>query len=285
MEPALRLLQSLAMDQLPDGHLGVTSAESQPGWATSLAILAWQSWRRETAHDQFAGALARARQWLLSVRGDTKAATEAVSHDGTIPGWPWVEGTHSWIEPTAWARLALLSCGDAGHPRARDAARLLLDRLLPTGGCNYGNTIVLGQVLRPHVQPTGLAMLALAGVADASGRAAKSLDYLESAIAPQTTAASLGYALLGLAAHGRFPKPSASLLDAASAGPLERGAPVSLALLLLAAAGARCPLLPRSDARRSRTARAPEHSDGRPRSARAKPAGAIARVPPEPLER
>ena len=40
------------------------------------------------------------------------------------------------------------------HPRNwRNAQAMLIDRLLAGGGCNYGNTVVLGQELRPHVQP------------------------------------------------------------------------------------------------------------------------------------
>ena len=58
----------------------------------------------------------------------------------------------------------------SGGPRG---SAVLLDRQLPGGGLNYGNTYVLGQLMRPHVQPTGIALLALAGEADASGRIAK----------------------------------------------------------------------------------------------------------------
>src|SRR2546428_787916 len=88
-------------------------------------------------------------------------------------------------EPTALAAtamhvLALKAAGHRDHPRTREAVRLLIDRLLPGGGCNYGNTIVLGQELRPQLQPTGLAMLALAGETDPDGRVAMSLAYLKS---------------------------------------------------------------------------------------------------------
>jgi len=54
------------------------------------------------------------------------------------------------------------------HPRADEAVQLMLDRILPGGGCNYGNTIVLDQLLRPHIQPTGIVLLALAGDANRS---------------------------------------------------------------------------------------------------------------------
>ena len=94
--------------------------------------------------------------------------------------WPWVLGTHSWIEPTAFNVLALKAAGRGEHPRTREAVRLLVDRLLPTGGCNYGNTTVLGQQLRPHLAPTGLVLLSLAGEQINDSRIAKSLAYLQS---------------------------------------------------------------------------------------------------------
>ena len=59
---------------------------------------------------------------------------------------------------------------------------LLLDRQLPSGGCNYGNTSVLGQMLRPHVQPTCVALLALAKEQDQGSRIAKSVSWLRKAL-------------------------------------------------------------------------------------------------------
>ena len=119
-----------------------------------------------------------------------------------LVGWAWAEGTHSWLEPTAFAVLALQAAGQSNHARTREAVRLILDRQLPGGGCNYGNTVVLGQRLRPHVQPTGIALLALAGENDSDVRITKSIAWLRRSIGPETTAASLAWALLGLRAHG-----------------------------------------------------------------------------------
>ena len=96
-------------------------------------------------------------------RGIAVERYEELGHDSSLIGWPWVEGTHSWIEPTAWAVLALKAVGLRQHPRTREAVRLLVDRLLPEGGCNFGNTYVLGQQLLPHLQSSGICLLALAG--------------------------------------------------------------------------------------------------------------------------
>jgi hypothetical protein len=99
--------------------------------------------------------------------------------------------------------LALKAVGFSEHPRTREAVQLLDDRLLPRGGCNYGNTIVLGQELLPHVQPTGIVVMALAGEPIADTRLPKSLEYLQQQLSAETTTASLCYGLLGLAAHQR----------------------------------------------------------------------------------
>jgi hypothetical protein len=139
--------------------------------------------------------------------------------------------------------LALKATGKAEHPRTREAVRLLIDRLLRAGGCNYGNTVVMDQVLRPHLQPTGLAMLALAGESDRDGRIAKSLDYLGRELTEKTPAESLSYGLMGLAAHSRFPAMATAWLEAAYRRTIARdAAPYRLALIALAAMGRGCPL-------------------------------------------
>jgi hypothetical protein len=159
-----------------------------------------------------------------------------MGHDSTLVGWPWVTGTHSWVEPTALAVLALKSAGESDHPRTREGVRLLHDRLLPSGGCNCGNTIVFGQELLPHIQPTGLALLALHGEPDHDGRIARSLAWLQSAVDGQTAAASLAYALWALARYGRAMEKADRWLAIASKRRATKTSPYRMALLLLAGA-------------------------------------------------
>jgi hypothetical protein len=99
--------------------------------------------------------------------------------------------------------MALKAAGHSRHSRTRDAIRVLLDRQLPHGGWNYGNTLVLGRELRFHVQATSLALLGLATESDLRSRTAASVDILEKNISPQTTTASLAWALMALSAYGR----------------------------------------------------------------------------------
>lgn len=229
----------LAEQQSASGSIGINAAEATPGWPTALAILAWQSVARaQPTAVEFQAQIKAAESWLLRVSGEPVERAHGMGHNPLLIGWPWVLGTHSWIEPTAWAVLALKANGLSKHPRTREAVRLLIDRLFTTGGCNYGNTVVLGQVLRPHLQPTGITLLALQGESDPSGRLDASIEYLVRQVTAETPAASLAYALLGLAAYERTPPDAPAWI----AQKLERqlatgGDPLRLALLLLAAAG------------------------------------------------
>jgi hypothetical protein len=221
----------LAEIQADDGSVGVRDGEPTPGWPTSLAVVAWCA-----CGNAYQGPIDRGIAWLLSVKGSKLEQSEVFGHDMQLVGWAWAEGTHSWLEPTALAVLGLKAAGQANHARTREAVRLILDRQLPGGGCNYGNTVVLGQRLRPHVQPTGMALLALAGEVDSSGRIAKSIAWLRRSIGPETTAASLAWAVLGLKAHGACP-PQADDWLAQVAGALRVPSPHASALVALAAKG------------------------------------------------
>lgn len=225
----------LAKIQQPDGAVGVSQSEAEPQWPTSLAILAWVTLDHFAGADHFSKHVERAVKWSLADRGLTAPRSPEIGHDTTLTGWSWAHDTHSWLEPTCLFVLALQSVGLGRHSRTREGVRLVHDRLLPQGGANYGNTIVLGQPLLAHVQPTGLAMLALAGEADADGRADKSLDYLERSFAGGMAAASLSYACLGLTAHGRRPANADAAIASCFDGNSPALASYELALLSLAA--------------------------------------------------
>ena len=240
-EAAARAHAQLRDAQVADGSIPVRQGDASPGWPTSLAVLAWNL--PNAAPAPFAEASCRAVDWLMSIAGETSAQTEYTGHDTTIRGWPWVVGTHSWIEPTAMSVLALKTVGLANHPRAREGVRLLEDRLLPAGGCNYGNTIVLGQALLPHIEPTGAALLALAGEPDRTGKVRESLAYLAATLAADTASASLAYGLLGLAAFDRVPASADAWIAAAMARSVRRGSSLEVALLALAALKADAPLI------------------------------------------
>jgi hypothetical protein len=239
------LVQRLLEMQNADGSLGIDRLQREPGWPTGWAVLAWRAAQKSAIFaPEFVDANWRGRNWILSIVGDAADPEDWQGHDAQVRGWPWVVGTHSWVEPTAINLLALKHNGQAQHRRARDAVTLLVDRLLPDGGCNYGNTVVFGQALRPHLQPTGITLLALQGESDPSGRLDRSVAYLQRELSESTTTASLCHGLLGLAAQGAWPAEAHDWLAAATHRTLARDASsYKMALIALAALGPECPLV------------------------------------------
>jgi hypothetical protein len=260
-EAARQAGAALVAMQGTSGAVGVRSGEPTPGWPSSLAIVAWQV--VDPIH--FRERIDRAVAWLLANRGKSIERSPDFGHNTELVGWAYAEQTHSWVEPTAFAVLGLRAVGMADHPATREGVAILLDRQLPGGGLNYGNTMVLGQFIRPHVQPTGIALLALAGhrspqapreavvsrsetITMGSDRTAKSIAWLRRSIGPETTPLSLGWAILGLRAHDAEPPQADEWLAAAArrasvslahaqAGRVCYGSSHKLALLALAAKG------------------------------------------------
>jgi hypothetical protein len=243
-EDAQPHLQWLAANQGHDGCVSPLGDLKQPGWPTPLAIVAFAAAQSVDANARLTFDIEAAKRYLLSISGKTLEPSPQYGHNGQLVGWPWVDGTHSWQEPTATAVLALKSIGLWDHPRTREGVRLLIDRLLMTGGCNYGNTVVLGQKLRPHVEPTGIALVALAGEKSDDPRIERSVQYLTGVLNNETTPISLSYGLLGLAAHDRTPDQAANWLQASFRQIANKQpSPLDVALLSLAAQGSECPLI------------------------------------------
>jgi uncharacterized protein (DUF362 family) len=144
---------------------------------------------------------------LLDLRGRTiKGDPEVQSMYDIDPervGWPWAEGTFAWVEPTAWAVIALRAAGHGAHPRVIEGAKLLLDRSFDTGGINYGNRKVLESLTEPIPGPTALMLLALQGHDEPRVTAAR--RYLAQAVLPMTDLEHLGWAKLALTCHAHDP--------------------------------------------------------------------------------
>ncbi len=242
-DAAKTALDWLATLQSDGGIVGPDASEPSPPWFTAPAVLAWQTAvQSQDALDHdvtYRSNVSAGVDALLHLAGKPIERSPEMGHDSTLIGWSWADNTHSWIEPTAWSLLALCATGNRKHSRTREGRRLLVDRLLSDGGCNYGNTTVLGQELRPHLQPSGLTLLALKASelqADTDPRIPKTIDYLTRTLDVRTPTASLCYGLLGLAAHDRLPRGSAAMLAAAADRTLRSDrSPLKLALLALAA--------------------------------------------------
>ncbi|HXG34133.1 MAG TPA: prenyltransferase/squalene oxidase repeat-containing protein [Bryobacteraceae bacterium] len=222
----------LAHRQLADGRIPLAPDQPDVIWPTPVVMLAW------LAAGSDADRLRKAAQFLLSHTGrhQPRESDSPVGHDTSLRGWPWVLGTHSWVTPTSLCVLALCRAGYRSHPRIAEAVRMLRDRQLPGGGWNYGNTTVFGQSLRPLPDTTGVALCALAGLADRA-TVEPSLGYLERILTRIRTPLSLGWGLLGLASWDVRPAAADAWIEEtlqreAHFGPYETS---SLAVLLLAA--------------------------------------------------
>ncbi len=217
-----------------DGRVYLFEDTPTVWWPSSLAILAWNG---SDAHEQ-------ARQktcWFLlrnSGRHSPKRPDAPTAHDTSLRGWSWVEGTHSWVEPTSLATLALNLCGFSQHVRVSEALRMLMDRQLPEGGWNYGNTAVYGTVLDPLPQSTAVALVALAGKENRQDLA-RSIKYLSEQVPDLHTPLSLAWAILALHAWQHRPRQADRWLLDCLEGQKRLGSydTESLSLLCLAASG------------------------------------------------
>ena len=155
--------------QLSDGSWPSFVGDGEPSWTTALAICVLNS-----ANDS-SGARERGQSWLLKTKGREggwfwrwkfKLADRAVRFDPDRYGWPWLSGSASWVIPTAFSVIAIkqfTACSrtEVSERRIRLGVEMLLDRTCVEGGWNSGNSVVYGVPLRPHVEATAIALLAL----------------------------------------------------------------------------------------------------------------------------
>jgi len=193
----------LTKNQLKNGSVPIVQEHPDTVWPTPLAVLAWHSSSKHQAQQK------QAIEFLLSRYGHHWASNQQkedslLEHDPSIHGWPWVANTHSWVSPTALAMLALSVTGHRNHERVKEGAEMIVNRQLPHGGWNYGNTFVWGQELRPFPETTGMALNALAGRVSPN-HVERSLEYLARELPTLRTPVALGWGLLGLAAWQQRP--------------------------------------------------------------------------------
>jgi hypothetical protein len=200
--------QRLARVQLGDGRVSLALGHPEDYWPTPLAMLAWQG---DPAYQE---SQKKAAAFLLATSGLhwKKEPGSAIGHDPNLQGWSWLSDTSSWTEPTSMAMMALEVTGYGNNPRLTEAQRLLLDRQLPGGGWNYGNTTVYGHVLNPMPESTGMALNALSHKVSRE-TVQKSLVYLEASVNSLKTPWSLGWALLGLGAWGAKPPAARAAIE------------------------------------------------------------------------
>ena len=175
---------------------------------------------------------------LQAVKGDAIPDAAANRQDNSLQGWSWIGDTFSWVEPTAWALLALKhwarTPGITVDPARIDVAeRLLVDRCCAGGGWNYGNANVLGQDLKAFVPTTAIALLALQDRRTLPA-VLRSLDYLERAATLERSGVALSLALIALTAFGRAAAPVREALVAQVPTTIEFGNQMAAAMALYA---------------------------------------------------
>lgn len=235
-------LRWLSARQQEDGGVTLQEGMTEPRWCTALACLAWQSSLRMDS--QFAPNAAASVEWLVRNEGKSFRSNAAIyGHNTELKGWSWVAGTHSWIEPTAYAVLALRAAGKTRHARAREGVSLLIDRAMPHGGWNYGNSRMFGRELRAFPAQTGLALAALSGE-PWHECVTKSLDFLRTELPRIRTPFSLGWGLMGVTAWGARPIESEEWLAQCAERVARRPADSTHDAMLLLAGTASSALLP-----------------------------------------
>lgn len=187
------------------------SPEMQTGnWVTSLACLA-------LADDpQAQDAVNRGLTWLCGdypldtsfllrlvkrLRGDSNISEQSDAYRG----WGWTPRTSSWVEPTAFALMALQASDTRDIKDAKRriplAVGLLHDRMCPGGGWNSGNPKVYGVAGQPLVLPTSWALLGLRRFEEHETKRL-SLAWLRSEVPSIESPGSLAVATMCLEAYG-----------------------------------------------------------------------------------
>lgn len=212
--PALRAVQLHAN---ADGSYRLSRGRPQAVWPTALVLFT------RASLDHPAAELLPIARKLLAVEGKVVRmdTSDAGDIDPGLLGWPWAEDTFSWVEPTAWACLALRTVGQGGHPRVQEGLRLLLDRAFDHGGANYGSRVILGKQTEPIPGPTAVLLLALQVVSD-NPRVEAAKGYLRVVGEQTDDLENLAWIKLALACHATDAATAAALpkLDAKIAAAL-----------------------------------------------------------------
>jgi hypothetical protein len=207
---AIEFLQS---KQYSDGSWPACEQMKNGSWVTSLTCDALGSYSQSGKNvaaglkwlcDDFPRDSSPWRRFLQRLRPPSQVAM-----NDSYRGWGWTPRTSSWVEPTAFALMALHAAAPENLPanasQRRDLAiALLYDRMCPGGGWNCGNPRVYGVDGVALVLPTCWALLALREAPEKPGRSL-SLTWLQKEFVKIKTAGSLAVARITLEDYGVEP--------------------------------------------------------------------------------
>lgn len=248
LEPTAWALLALAPDVDPAPHRAfLARCRRASGWlveqdelpvnvaSNALAALACHVLPALTTHADHERLLGA----LVAAGGVTAPQTPETPQDNSLRGWAWVDGTFSWVEPTALALIALKTAVRAGWSspaaaaRIDEAERLLVDRVCRGGGWNFGNATMMAQDLQPYLPTTALGLLALQDRRDLPVVSA-SLAYLEAHWADEPSVTALSLSAVALRAFGRPVAAVRAALERRVTATASRGHLHALALATLA---------------------------------------------------
>ncbi len=195
----------LLKSQLSDGGWPAFLGDSEGCWTTALALCTLNS------TGDFTAAREKAFRWLYAERGREghwfwrwkfKTSDRNVRFDPDKYGWPWVTGSASWVIPTAFSIIAIeqftvCNRSEESEKRIHLGVEMLLDRACVDGGWNSGNSLVYGVPLRPHVEATAIALLALQDE-QRTEMVQKSLSWLRQNATSVDSVSSLAWCILTL---------------------------------------------------------------------------------------
>ena len=222
LEPTCWALLALARAEAREPELDVLRKwPRQDGWFVDVqgvppnhafnALAALMLDRDASARALADGVAAR----IIGAKGLVVEQTPAMRQDNSLQAWSWVEGTFSWVEPTAWCLLLLKqrrarnADPSAAADRIKVAEQMLLDRVCKDGGWNYGNSNVYGKDLWPYVPTTAAALLAMQDRRDdASVR--QSVAKLKEEVRGERSAVAVAISIICLRVFG---EPVAELID------------------------------------------------------------------------
>lgn len=222
--------------QSENGAVPVSSETPAATWPTALAVLAWRA-RASVGGDTCGDNIVRALDYLLATEGKKFTSDSRVyGHDTKLIGWPWIEDTHTWLEPTSYALLALRAVGKMDHPRVEGALRAIYDRAISSGGWNYGNGRMFANELRSFPSTTGMVLAALAG-RERNESVLRAVKYLHAELPEVRSPFSLAWGVIGLRCWDALPSDAPRWMESAiSQDRPTSPSPLEDALMLIAVA-------------------------------------------------
>jgi len=192
--------------QQPDGSWPPTAGAAISGWGAALCLT--------LAHirGEIDGTFLRGLAYLLKTAGtESEIWRRALAKFGLVDpgrnlklkGWPWKQGTSSWVEPTAHTLIALkkaytLLPAPELTERIHSGQALLLDVRCKDGGWNYGSAWTLGEDQRSYPETTALALLGLQGRPEA----ASSIDLTKGWLSETPSTLARAWITIALRVHG-----------------------------------------------------------------------------------